>query len=221
MTAFSGDNFLHLLARHCGQLPIRKVGIFLENGVRGEKNTKNNFGQTPLHFSIMHNELRNSENPEKEKWFRFAEFLIDNGADLNTRAKSEVTPLMTAARGKGEGHGYVNLILSRNPSSMHDTDKFSRTVLHHCVIFATTQKFFQMIVNSEIDPDITPVNTRRLQDVSKTSFWYQSRRLQDVLSWSPDETPKDVFLRLVKDGFKRRPLLVSKRRLLLDELKTS
>ena len=158
LTAFSGNNFLHLLARNCGRLPIRKAGIFLGNGCGGEINGKNNFGMTPLHFSIMHNELRDSENPEKEKWFRFAEFLIDNGADLNTRAKSEVTPLMTAARGKGEGgHGYVSLILSKNPSSLHDTDKFSRTVLHHCVIFASTQKFFQMIVNSEIDPNITDV----------------------------------------------------------------
>ena len=52
-----------------------------------------------------------------------------------------------------------------------------------------------------------PVNTRRLEVVSKTSFWAQMRRPKHVSDWCYYETLKDVFLRRAWHVLKKTSLI--------------
>ena len=65
---------------------------------------------------------------------------------------------MTAAKGNsGVNSEYVSLILDKSPSTLNAVDKFGRTALHHCVISAGEAIKLQMLIDSNIDRNITDV----------------------------------------------------------------
>lgn len=102
---------------------IELVKLLIENGAN--VNARDKYGETPLHHSIYHSvldETQSNNNVSKEE---IVKLLIENGADVNAKNNNEKTPLHYA-----ESVTIAKLLIN-NGANINAKSKYGRNVLDY------------------------------------------------------------------------------------------